>query len=450
MSEFDPNQPQSPQVSEPSNTPAQRVQGEETDQALDPGQQALSDALRVSFFLLKVVLLVLLAAYLASGTFMVQEGEQGVRLRFGQIVGDPEPTVYDSGWHFGLPYPIEQNITVPTGSQALNMTNVYWGKRQERARRGGLNPVEDGYLVTGDAGIVHARFQIDYQISDPVQFVRHVEGLTGSSDQSLASAQQLVRSVAEQGIIHAVAQTPADTVIGGNANTGLAQAHMQRLLDAMNSGIAIQSVSMDDQSMPSSVEQAYQAVTNAESNKAQQIEEARQRRAEILSSAAGAAGLPLANQETGPLLDLLEQYQAAVRREDQTSAEQLRAQWAKAFNDLQMTITQADQPTQTVRIGGEAASIINEARSYSYEIEQAVQTERDTFRSLLAQYEKHPQILVNRLWQDTREQILTGDGVETIYSMEGRPYIVTNRDPEVARQRQEQQMQRASEANQQQ
>ncbi|HEX7010798.1 MAG TPA: hypothetical protein VF184_12515, partial [Phycisphaeraceae bacterium] len=93
---------------------------------LDPAQQSLSDALRVSFLILKAVMVVLLVLYLFSGVFSVTEGqEQAVRLRFGRIVGRPGQQVYERGWHLGLPYPIERVIKVPVAPRQVSLANAF-------------------------------------------------------------------------------------------------------------------------------------------------------------------------------------------------------------------------------------------------------------------------------------------------------------------------------------
>lgn len=56
---------------------------------LDPAQQSLAEALRVSFGILKVAMLALLVAYAFSGTFSVGSNEVALRLRFGEYVGSP-------------------------------------------------------------------------------------------------------------------------------------------------------------------------------------------------------------------------------------------------------------------------------------------------------------------------------------------------------------------------
>ena len=55
----------------------------EVAEQLDPAQQSLADALRVSFGFLKVAMVILVVFYLFSGFFNVPSREVSVRLRFG-------------------------------------------------------------------------------------------------------------------------------------------------------------------------------------------------------------------------------------------------------------------------------------------------------------------------------------------------------------------------------
>ena len=53
----------------------------------DPGNEALADALRVSFRLLRVVMVILLALYVVSGIFIVKQDEKAIVLVFGKVAG---------------------------------------------------------------------------------------------------------------------------------------------------------------------------------------------------------------------------------------------------------------------------------------------------------------------------------------------------------------------------
>jgi hypothetical protein len=61
------------------------------------------------------------------------------------------------------------------------------------------------------------------------------------------------------------------------------------------------------------------------------------------------------------------------------------------------------------------------------------------FERLLPQYQQNPRIILSRLWEDAREQILTGD-VETFYTVPGQLQLQLNRDPEIQKMKQREQL----------
>ncbi|MFW6032065.1 MAG: SPFH domain-containing protein [Phycisphaeraceae bacterium] len=483
---------------------------------LDPAQQSLNDALRVSFSVLKLVMVLLLIAYLFSGIFSVGEAERAVRLRFGKIVGD----VYDAGWHFGWPYPIEQKIKVSVSPKTLSIPSAYWYEvrsedvgrsMEERARTAGpLNPVMDGSLITGDANVVHAKYQVSYRVSDPAEFVRNV-GLVqpGSEDRRLPDgsvprdemdfAAAIVRDAIEQGIVYSIAQSEIDDVLRSRPRTAAGLRRAQEVLDELQTGLEIEHISLEDAVVPLAVRGAFQAVTNAESEKAQQIESARQERARILGGTAGAAHDPLlalvqayeqaASLEDREILRSLDQvladslgrlalpaigadgeaayqtlvdqittYQTAVATGD-PAADTLRTQvldqlgqLTAASEELSAELESAGTdatPPGAIAIGGDVAGEINRARTYRTATVEQVQSEADQLAGLVDEFNHNPDILLSRLWQNVREEIFTGD-VETFYTMPGQHYLVTNRDPRVTRQREMQAREDVAEQAQQQ
>ena len=149
---------------------------DEAGESLDPAQQSLADALRVSFLLLKMVMTIVVIVYVARGIFSVGSQQVAVRLRFGDIVGDtPEQQVLTEGAHFALPSPFERVIQISTQEAEVQLENQFFFQRGE-ADLGKttdelamlpsrpLNPTEDGSLLTGDANIIHATWTVKYRI----------------------------------------------------------------------------------------------------------------------------------------------------------------------------------------------------------------------------------------------------------------------------------------------
>lgn len=150
---------------------------------LDPGSQALAAALRSSFGIVKIAMVVLLIVFLCSGFFTVGPQERAIVLRFGKPVGG-EKALLTQGLKFALPYPIDEVIKVPiTELQRVTSTVGWFFTTPEMELAGtdpfagpSLNPAQDGYLVTADQNIVHVSATLNYRIEDPIQYIFGFEG----------------------------------------------------------------------------------------------------------------------------------------------------------------------------------------------------------------------------------------------------------------------------------
>src|SRR6266496_6181216 len=77
---------------------------------IDAGSQALSEALRSSFVIVKFIMILLLLVFLASGFFTVGPQERAILLRLGKPVGQGEKALLLPGLHWSLPYPIDEYV----------------------------------------------------------------------------------------------------------------------------------------------------------------------------------------------------------------------------------------------------------------------------------------------------------------------------------------------------
>jgi membrane protease subunit HflK len=393
--------------------------------ALDPAQQSLAEALRVSFGILKLAMLAALVAYAFSGTFSVGSNEAALRLRFGDYVGAPGDRVLERGTYLAAPFPIEQVVKIDTRPTTLTLDREFWYEagdsdqgmtrdqiRNSRARP--LNPVRDGSLLTGDLNIVHARWTVTYRVTEPVQFVTNV------GDKRLA--ENLVRCAVQHGIVQAVAQLPADDLLKGIVNREVALAVAQRKLVEMGTGLTVDQLALDKVSAPVSVIGSFDAVTTAETDRAQRIVAAQQDRARILGEAAG--------EGSEKFLALLDRFERAMEVGPPADAATAEAAIERTLEDLAI---------DGAPIGGDVARIVNTAKTYRTQVVERVKGDSETFERLLPQYQRNPRIILSRLWEDARERILTGD-VETFYTVPGKLQIQLNRDPAIQKERQQEQI----------
>jgi regulator of protease activity HflC (stomatin/prohibitin superfamily) len=387
--------------------------------------------MQLSFGILRVVLVALVGAYAVSGLFSVGSNEVALRLRFGRYVGQPGEQVLDQGTYLAAPFPIEQVITIDTRPQSLVLDREFWydaagrdrGRTQaeiRRARSGPLNPTRDGSLLTGDLNIVHARWTVTYRVADPVAYLINVG--------DTALARELVRCVVAQGIVHTIAQQPADDVLKAAVNREAAAAVARERLAAMETGLTIDQLALDEVSAPASVLDSLEAVTSAETDRAQRIVAAEQERARILGETAGAA--------SGHLLDRIDAYEQAFEAGRSPEVATLATAIDSALDDLRI---------ESVPIGGDVARRINAAKTHRARVVEEVRGDRETFERLLPEYEQHPRLVLTRLWEACRERIFTGD-VETFYTSPGRLELQLNRDPGVQKQRQQEQLRRQQDA----
>jgi regulator of protease activity HflC (stomatin/prohibitin superfamily) len=418
-------------------------------QELDPASRALAEALRLSFGALKLVMIVLVAAYVLSGAFMVQEGQVALRLRLGRADG----LAYEPGGpYFAWPAPIDRVIVVPTTLQQVVLDESFWFFRppgrealqlDEMTYESQLTPGVDGSLLTGDRNIVHAQWTVNYRIlkADAARFL-HAVGLADplhdaadpayrrlpADRKPMHRAEKLVRWTAEQAIVRVTAHTTADDVVRSNVDRDRIRALVQQRLDALRSGITVTEVLLQRPTPPLAVRAAFAQVSQAEGEKARRIEEARKNAAAILNKVAGSG--------YAQLVAAIDEYEAARLRDDRDAAEQADRRIADLMNPA--------DPRKLV--GGEVATMLGEALAYERRAEQSILAQVDQFQRLLPAYRDNPRIVIDRLAQDARQEILSGD-VETIYlpSDPAKQLVLDfNRDPRLQQKRETERYQQAA------
>ena len=436
---------------------------------LDPAGKSLADALNVSFGVLKFVMIAMIIFYFFSGMTKVNEGTVAVRTAFGAVQGDRSRQVLEPGGpYLWWPEPVGQFIIVPTSVQTVTLDESFWfgvppadrTKRLEEMEGDDLIPGRDGSLLTADRNIVHAQWEANYRITDPVKFIENV-GFTNNApadamderrynflppaQRPLFGSRQMVRFAVERAIVQVAAQTMADEFVRSNVNRERIVRLAQEEMEQLGSGITISQVLLKQPTPPLKVRGAFQAVSQAESERAQMIDTARQEATQILNSTAGGAyrGLDLA----------INFYESARRSGD----EQAIALGEKIINDLldrvppiealqplvnhpQVHPDALQQALSGGELGGAVAEEIAEAKRYRTEVVAEVRRQAETFQALLPQYMQNPRIFMERRWQTVRQDILAGD-VETHYYPSSPNKIMEieiNKDPRIAKERERQ------------
>ena len=182
------------------------------------GSQALAAALKSSFGIVKFAMAALLIVFLCSGFFTVGPQERAIVLRFGKPVGGGQ--LLTPGLKFALPYPIDEVVKVPITELQRVSSSVGWFFTTPEMELAGtdpfagqsLNPAVDGYLVTADQNIVHARATLNYRIENPVEYIFNFEGDTNRPF-SGSGASNLVLNALNSALVKAAAEFKVDDIL---------------------------------------------------------------------------------------------------------------------------------------------------------------------------------------------------------------------------------------------
>ena len=145
----------------------------------DAGSQALAEALRSSFSLVKLVMVGLVLVFLVSNFFIVGPQERALILRLGKPVGEGKEVLLGPGLHFALPYPLDVVKRIPITELQKLVSKTFWYATTPEMEQAGqepppmpsLDPGYQGYVLTADGNILHTRAELTYLITDPKRFV---------------------------------------------------------------------------------------------------------------------------------------------------------------------------------------------------------------------------------------------------------------------------------------
>ena len=240
---------------------------------VDAGSQALAEALRSSFAIVKFVMILLVLLFLASGFFTVGPQERAIVLRFGKAQGEGEKALLLPGLHWSFPYPIDEHIKVSIGGlQQVTSTVGWYALTPEQILSGveppagpTLNPIADGYALTADVNIIHTRATLTYRITDPI---RYVFGFVNASN--------AVQSALDNALLSAASRFKVDDIL--TRDIASFQESVRRratqLVEKQDLGMLIEQCAV--QSVPPrQLKDAFASVLKAEVTRSKVLDEAR-------------------------------------------------------------------------------------------------------------------------------------------------------------------------------
>jgi membrane protease subunit HflK len=216
-----------------------------------------------------LILLLLVAGYLASGFYVVGTGQKGVVLLFGRMYSQTDP-----GLRYALPPPFMKAMVVDTAM----VRRAEIGFRSE-GRRARAVPAES-LMLTGDENIVDVQLFVQYVVKDPVKF------LFGAYEPEAA-----LRASAEVALRGVVGQNSIDyTMTKGRVEVEeRVTAYLQRLLDTYNTGLQVTQARLLVVDPPAQVQEAFHDVVRAWEDRERLIKEAEGFREDVLPKARGEA-----------------------------------------------------------------------------------------------------------------------------------------------------------------
>ncbi len=216
-----------------------------------------------------IAVLVLAGLFLWKGFYIVAPDEQGIVLRFGDMVRTTGP-----GPH--LKIPVIEEVLLP---KITKLHRVEIGFRTTRGGTAQRVPAE-ALMVTGDENIVAVEMIVQFRIKDAEEFLFRV-----------ADIGETIKKSAEASIRQVIGQTQIDEALTvGKARIQLeAQVALQTILDDYEAGVSVTAVQLQDVNPPDAVAAAFKDVASAKEDKEKLINESHGYRNDIIPKAKGEA-----------------------------------------------------------------------------------------------------------------------------------------------------------------
>lgn len=218
---------------------------------------------------LGVVALVAAGIWLASGFYIVQEGQVAVVTQFGKYKSTSQ-----AGFQWRLPYPI----------QSHEMVNVSQLRTFEVGFRGGARNkvLPEALMLTTDENIVDMQFVVQYRLR--ADGAPDYLFMTRDPDES-------VRQASETAMREVVGKQSMDFVLyeGRTAVATQVQTLMQQILDRYQTGVQVSTVAIQNVQPPEQVQAAFDDAVKAGQDRERQINEGQAYANQVVPLASGQA-----------------------------------------------------------------------------------------------------------------------------------------------------------------
>ena len=214
-----------------------------------------------------VVAVIAALIWLASGAFIVQEGQTGVVTTFGKL-----SHTTGAGFNWRWPYPIQAHETV-------NVSQIRTAEIGYRANVRNKQQ-QEALMLTDDENIIDIQFAVQYTLKDPVQWLYN----NRENDET-------VRQVAETAIREVVGRSKMDFVLYEGREKVAADVHqmMQTIVDRYKLGALVTNVTMQAVQPPEQVQSAFDDAVKAGQDRARAKNEGEAYANQVIPQARGQA-----------------------------------------------------------------------------------------------------------------------------------------------------------------
>ncbi len=212
--------------------------------------------------LLAGISVLIIAAVLASGFYVIKKEEQGVLLRFGKVV----EAVVEPGVHYRLPF--------------IETVHIHKVKRITRALISGESEKTHLTLLSGDTNLLEVDINLQYRIDNLMNFLF-----------TISDPKQLLLMLAREELINIVSQNFIDLVL--TSNRGIIQNHLfnevTEQLESLDIGIELIALNIVDVRPIEETLAAFRDVNDAISERIQAISNANIRKEKLIARTRGQA-----------------------------------------------------------------------------------------------------------------------------------------------------------------
>ncbi len=211
-------------------------------------------------------------SWLASGIYIVGEGNRGVVTRFGAYTETTKPGLQ---WH--IPVPVEQVTIVNVEQQRFIEVGYNDSSRQLKSSS---SLPQESLMLTSDENIITVRLAVQYQINNARDYLFNIR-----------NGENTLKQLTESVLRAVIGRNNMDFVLTEGRSQIVAEVkdQIQSAMNDYKAGIVITSVNLQDAQPPEEVQGAFEDAIRAREDKQRLINEAEAYSNEIIPKARGAA-----------------------------------------------------------------------------------------------------------------------------------------------------------------